>query len=264
MIELIVSFLILGVIAGFLAGLFGIGGGMIIVPTLVYLLPKIGVPDDLLMSIALGTSFSTIVLTTFSAAQRQHKLGNVEWSLLRYFAPALMVSVFISGLIVSDFPKSVLTKLFAILVLYNSIKMFLALKPKQQAPKPLTTQSTIIAGSIIGVISSFAGIAGGAFIVPFLNGRGIELKKAIGSSSFCGGLLGLAATISFVISGWNQPNLPEYSLGYVYLPALLGITITSVFTSKLGASAANILPVPILKRAFAVFLMFIAINMFLK
>ena len=118
MIELIVSFLILGVIAGFLAGLFGIGGGMIIVPTLVYLLPKIGVPDDLLMSIALGTSFSTIVLTTFSAAQRQHKLGNVEWSLLKYFAPALMVSVFISGLIVSDFPKSVLTKLFAILVLY--------------------------------------------------------------------------------------------------------------------------------------------------
>lgn len=86
MIELIVSFLILGVIAGFLAGLFGIGGGMIIVPTLVYLLPKIGVPDDLLMSIALGTSFSTIVLTTFSAAQRQHKLGNVEWSLLKYFA----------------------------------------------------------------------------------------------------------------------------------------------------------------------------------
>ncbi|KDD78778.1 sulfite exporter TauE/SafE family protein [Glaesserella parasuis] len=264
MVEMFVCCLILGSVAGFLAGLFGIGGGMIIVPTLVYLLPQIGVPDDLLMSIALGTSFSTIVLTTFSAAQRHHKLGNVQWSVVKFFVPALMVAVFISGLIVSDLPKSVMTKIFAVMILYLSLKMFLSLKPKQAEPKPLTTQSTLIAGGVIGVLSSFAGIAGGAFIVPFLNSRGIELKKAIGTSSFCGGLLGLAGAISFVISGWDNPNLPQYAVGYVYLPALLGITLTSIFTSKLGATAANKLPVPILKRAFAVFLMCVAVNMFLK
>lgn len=264
MLEIFVAFLLLGAVAGFLAGLFGIGGGMIIVPTLVYLLPKIGVADDLLMSIALGTSFSTIVITTFSAAQRHNKLGNVEWSVVRYFVPALMASVFVSGLIVSDLPKSVMTKIFAVMVLYLSLKMVLSLKPKAQADKPLTTQSTLIAGGIIGMLSSFAGIAGGAFIVPFLNGRGVELKRAIGTSSLCGSLLGLAGALSFMISGWNSEHLPPYSLGYIYLPALLGIVSTSVFTSKLGASAANRLPVPILKKAFAVMLMLIALNMFLK
>lgn len=259
-----VGFLILGAVAGFLAGLFGIGGGMIIVPALVWLLPKMGVPDNLLMSIALGTSFSTIVFTTFSAAQRHNKLGNVEWSVAKFFVPALMAAVFISGLIVSDFPKAILAKVFAVLVLYMAIKMFLSLKPKQVEPKPLTTQSMLVGGGIIGVLSSFAGIAGGAFIVPFLNSRGIELKRAIGTSSFCGCLLGAAATISFIISGWGKAELPDYSLGYVYLPALVAIAATSVFTSKIGATLANKLPVATLKKAFAVMLMLIALNMFLK
>lgn len=259
-----VGFLILGAVAGFLAGLFGIGGGMIIVPALVWLLPKMGVPDNLLMSIALGTSFSTIVFTTFSAAQRHNKLGNVEWSVAKFFVPALMAAVFISGLIVSDFPKAILAKVFAVLVLYMAIKMFLSLKPKQVEPKPLTTQSMLVGGAIIGVLSSFAGIAGGAFIVPFLNSRGIELKRAIGTSSFCGCLLGAAATISFIISGWGKAELPDYSLGYVYLPALVAIAATSVFTSKIGATLANKLPVATLKKAFAVMLMLIALNMFLK
>lgn len=264
MFEIFIGFLILGAVAGFLAGLFGIGGGMIIVPTLVYLLPKLGVPDHLLMSIALGTSFSTIVFTTFSAAQRHNKLGNVEWSVVRYFVPALMIAVFISGLVVSDLPKNVMMKIFAVMVLYMALKMLLSLKPKNTETKPLTTQSMLVAGGVIGALSSLAGIAGGAFIVPFLNGRGVELKKAIGTSSLCGCLLGFAATISFILSGFNTPDLPPYSVGYVYLPALFGIAITSIFTSKLGASAANVLPVPILKRAFAVMLICIALNMFLK
>lgn len=264
MVLIFLAFLVLGAVAGFLAGLFGIGGGMIIVPTLVWLLPKLGVADDLLMSIALGTSFSTIVFTTFSAAQRHNKHGNVEWSVAKVFVPALMVAVFISGLVVSDLPKAIMTKIFGVMVLYMSIKMFLALKPKQVETKPLTTQSMLVGGGIIGVLSSLAGIAGGAFIVPFLNARGIELKRAIGTSSFCGCLLGLAGTISFIISGWGNPNLPEYSVGYVYLPALLGIVVTSMFTSKIGASLANVLPVPILKKGFAVMLMLIALNMFFK
>lgn len=264
MLLIFLGCLILGAVAGFLAGLFGIGGGMIIVPTLVWLLPKMGVADELLMSIALGTSFSTIVFTTFSAAQRHNKLGNVEWSVAKFFVPALMVAVFVSGLIVSDLPKAIMTKIFAVMVLYMAIKMVLALKPKAVETKPITTQSMLIGGGIIGGLSSLAGIAGGAFIVPFLNSRGIELKRAIGTSSFCGCLLGLAGTISFIISGWGNPNLPEYSLGYVYLPALLGVVATSIFTSKMGATMANKLPVPTLKKGFAVMLMLIALNMFLK
>ncbi|QGM81629.1 sulfite exporter TauE/SafE family protein [Otariodibacter oris] len=259
------SCLALGALVGFLAGLFGIGGGLIIVPALVYLLPMANIPPEYLMSMALGTSFSTIVVTAFSAAQRHHKLGNVDWSVSKFFIPALMISVFVSGLVVTDLPKDLMSKIFAVIVIFLAGKMlFSSLKKNEKPVKVLTPQSTVIAGVLIGAISSMAGIAGGAFIVPYLNGRGLEMKRAIGTSSFCGALLGLAGTISFIFSGWGLPNLPEYALGYIYLPALVGITLTSFFTSKLGASAANVLPVPILKKAFAVLLVGIAINMFLK
>lgn len=258
----LLSCLLLGVFVGFLAGLFGIGGGLLIVPSLVFLLPMAGVQPEYLMSTALGTSFSTIIITAFSSAQRHHKLGNVDIQTSKYFIPALMVSVFLASLVVSHLDSRLMSKIFAVMVLYLAAKMLFSLK-KRPKNKPLTVKATLIGGSIIGTLSSMAGIAGGAFIVPFLNDRGIEMKRAIGTSSFCGVFLGLSGTISFIVSGWHIP-MPDYSLGYVYLPALLGITATSFFTSKIGANAANALPVPILKKAFAVLLVCIAINMFLK
>lgn len=263
-IEIFLSCLVLGAVVGFLAGLFGIGGGLMIVPALVYLFPLVNIPTEYLMSMALGTSFSTVVITAFSAAQRHHKNGNVDWQVSRYFIPALMISVFVVGLLVAKIPKESMAKIFAAIVLFLALKMLFSLKKSLPKYKPITPQSTVIAGVIIGAISSMAGIAGGAFIVPYLNARGIEMKRAIGTSSFCGALLGLAAALSFIVSGWNLPNLPEYSLGYIYLPALAGITLTSFFTSKLGANVANVLPVPVLKKAFALLLVGIAINMFLK
>lgn len=264
MMEIFLSCLALGAVVGFLAGLFGIGGGLIIVPALTYLLPMANIPNEYLMSMALGTSFSTIVVTAFSAAHRHHKLGNVDWNISKFFIPALMLSVFLAGLVIVNVPKENMSKIFAVIVLFLAFKMLFSLKKSTAEMKPITPQSTFIAGSLIGIISSMAGIAGGAFIVPYLNSRGIEMKRAIGTSSFCGALLGLSGSLSFMLSGWGLPNLPDYSLGYIYLPALFGITLTSFFTSKLGASAANVLPVPVLKKAFAVLLVCIAINMFLK
>lgn len=261
--TVLLSCLLLGAFVGFLAGLFGIGGGLIIVPSLVFLLPMAGIPSEYLMSTALGTSFATIIITAFSSAQRHHKLGNVDVQTSKSFIPALMVSVFLSGLIVSNLDAKLMSKIFAIMVLYLATRMLFSLK-KRPKNKPLTVKSTIIGGSIIGSLASMAGIAGGAFIVPFLNDRGVDMKRAIGTSSFCGAFLGLSGTISFIISGWGLDAMPNYSLGYIYLPALFGITATSFFTSKLGANAANALPVPILKKAFAVLLVCIAINMFLK
>ena len=247
--------LLAGCAAGFLAGLFGIGGGMVIVPMMVYLLPIVGVPDSLLMSTALGTSFATIVITAFSSAQRHHKLGNVVWSTLKYFAPALMISAFISGQYISKLPPEISGKLFACLVVYLAAKMILSIKPKNIDPnKKITPLSSIIGGSLIGMISSVAGIGGGGFIVPFLNSRGFEMKRAIG----------IAGMLSFMVSGWGTPGMPNYSIGFVYLPAVLGITITSFFTSKLGANMTNRLPVSTLKKGFAAFLIVVAINMLLK
>ncbi|OBX02528.1 sulfite exporter TauE/SafE family protein [Gallibacterium genomosp. 1] len=254
--------LVVGALVGFLAGLFGIGGGVIIVPVLVYLLPMAGIPDNLLMSSALGTSFATIVVTGFSSAQRHHKLGNIVWDAVKILAPVIMVTTFISGLFIGKLDKSITSKVFACLVVYLALKMVLSIKPKQ-AVKTLTKTASVIGGILIGMASSAAGIGGGGFIVPFLNSRGIDMKKAIGSSGFCGMLLGLSGMLSFIIGGWNA-DMPSYSLGYVYLPAVVGITVTSFFTSKLGATTTTKLPIPILKRYFALMLIAIAIDMFIK
>ena len=265
MLSFILLCLLVGAVAGFFAGLFGIGGGLMIVPVLVYLLPMVGVPESLLMSTALGTSFATIVITGFSSAQRHHKLGNVVWSAVKILAPSIMVSVFICGFFIGKLDRDISSKLFACLVVYLAVKMVLSIKPKtNKTVKPLTTQSSIIGGILIGMASSAAGIGGGGFIVPFLNSRGIDMKKSIGSSAFCGALLGLSGMLSFMVSGWGNPSMPDYSLGYIYLPAVLGITATSFFTSKLGATATSKLPVPTLKKGFALLLVAIAVDMFMK
>lgn len=265
MLTFIAICLLVGCVVGFLAGLFGIGGGLIIVPVLVYLLPMVSVPEPLLMSTALGTSFATIVITGFSSAQRHHKLGNVVWNAVKILAPAIMASVFVSGLFIGKLDRDIAAKLFACLVVYLAIKMVVSVKPKSvPSNKKLTPISAVIGGILIGMASSAAGIGGGGFIVPFLNSRGIEMKKAIGSSAFCGMLLGLSGMLSFMVSGWGNAAMPDYSLGYIYLPAVFGITATSFFTSKLGATATNKLPVPTLKKGFALLLIVIAIDMFLK
>ena len=265
MLSFILLCLLVGVVAGFFAGLFGIGGGLLIVPVLVYLLPIVGVPESLLMSTALGTSFATIVITGFSSAQRHHKLGNVVWSAVKILAPSIMVSVFICGFFIGKLDHDISSKLFACLVVYLAVKMVLSIKPKtNKTVKPLTTQSSIIGGILIGMASSAAGIGGGGFIVPFLNSRGIDMKKAIGSSAFCGMLLGTSGMFSFMLSGLGNAAMPEYSLGYIYFPAVLCITATSFFTSKLGATATSKLPVPTLKKGFALLLITIAVDMFIR
>ena len=265
MLSFILLCLLVGAVAGFFAGLFGIGGGLMIVPVLVYLLPMVGVPEPLLMSTALGTSFATIVITGFSSAQRHHKLGNVVWSAVKVLAPSIMLSVFICGFFIGKLDRDISSKLFACLVVYLAVKMVLSIKPKtNKTVKPLTTQSSIIGGILIGMASSAAGIGGGGFIVPFLNSRGIDMKKAIGSSAFCGMLLGTSGMFSFMLSGWGNAAMPEYSFGYIYFPAVLCITATSFFTSKLGATATSKLPVPTLKKGFALLLITIAVDMFIR
>lgn len=262
---LFLAYLIIGAIAGFFAGLFGIGGGTIIVPILLILLPQAGVPDAQVMAMALGTSFSTIVFTSISSAWQHRKLGNVDFRVFRYLVPALMASVFVFGYLVSGLPKAKLMKMFAAMMLLLAIKMLIASKQKTApSAKPLTARVQIIAGVVIGALSSFAGIGGGAFIVPFLNSRGFAMKRAIGTSSACGVLLAIGATVSFMLSGSHVADMPAYSVGFVYLPAFIGIVCASVVTSRFGARAANRLPVSVLKKAFGAFLCFVAVGMFFK
>lgn len=259
------AYLLIGAVTGFFAGLFGIGGGTIIVPMLLILLPRAGVPDAQLMAMALGTSFSTIVFTSISSAWQHRKLGNVDFRVFRHLVPSLMASVFVCGYLVSGLPKAHLMKMFAAMMLLLAIKMLIASKQKPAPPaKPLTARVQIVAGIVIGALSSFAGIGGGAFIVPFLNSRGFAMKRAIGTSSACGVLLAIGATVSFMLSGSHVADMPAYSVGFVYLPAFIGIVCASVVTSRFGARAANRLPVSVLKKAFGSFLCCVAVMMFFK
>lgn len=261
---LFLAYLGIGIVAGFLAGLFGIGGGTVIVPMLLILLPMSGVLPEQVMVVALGTSFATIVFTSISSAWQHRKLGNVDFQVFRYLVPTLMLSVFVCGWLITFLHKAVLMKMFAAMMLFLAVKMMLSSHRAQTVVKPLTAKTQVVAGVIIGALSSFAGIGGGAFIVPFLNSRGFEMKRAIGTSSACGVLLALGATISFILSGHHASAMPPYSVGFIYLPAFSGIVCASIITSRLGAMCANKLPVAILKKTFASFLCLVAISMFLK
>ncbi len=258
-----ICFLILGAFSGFLAGLFGIGGGMVVVPALFYLLPWLGINSPLQMSIILGTSFATIAITTLASTEKHYKLGNIQWEAAKYLAPTLVLTGYIASDFITKLDKHLVVKIFAVLMVYLAVKMFRSIKKVVQ-DKKLTPISAIVGGIGIGLAASAAGIGGGGFTVPFLNSRGISIKKAIGTSAFCSMVLGLSSAISYMIHGWGLATLPPYSLGYVYVPAVVGITSASFFTAKLGARMVDKLPVPTLKKCFAGLLIVIAIDMLFR
>ncbi len=260
-IELVTSLLALGAIVGVLAGLLGVGGGLQVVPALVFLLPMTGIEPALAMHFALATSLATIIFTSGSSAINHIKLGNVDLFVVKWLIPGVVIGGFMGSSIAEWIPNPYLPKVFAVIVLLLALQMFFSvlIVAVRAMPNRLFTAAS---GIIIGSIASLAGIGGGALTVPFLNRYGIEMKKAIGTSALCGCIIALSGMLGFMWHGTHVNNLPPYSIGYVYLPALLCISATSIFTTKYGARLANSLPTPILKRIFAVFLMFVSIMMF--
>lgn len=261
-VELIGLLIMLGAIVGVLAGLLGIGGGLLIVPALLFLLPKAGIATDIAMQIALATSLSTIIVTSGSSALNHLKLGNVDMFVIKWLMPGVVVGGFLGSFIADVIPAQYLPKVFGVIVLVLAIQMLLSIRKTSQKSMP-SSPITMLCGGGIGVVSSLAGIGGGSLSVPFLNHHGIEMRKAVGSSSVCGSVIALSGMIGFIWHGSSVSHLPEYSVGYVYLPALFAISCASIFTTKIGARLATQLPTPILKKIFAVFLVFIASTMLL-
>ncbi|WP_394248995.1 sulfite exporter TauE/SafE family protein [Vibrio profundi] len=260
--ELISLLFMLGAVVGVLAGLLGIGGGLLIVPALLFLLPKAGISADIAMQMALATSLSTIIVTSGSSALNHLKLGNVDLFVVKWLMPGVVIGGFLGTFIADAIPAQYLPKVFGCIVLMLSIQMLVSIKRVSQKPMP-SSAVTMLCGSGIGVISSLAGIGGGSLSVPFLNHHGLEMRKAVGSSSVCGSVIAVSGMIGFIWHGSTVGHLPEYSIGYVYLPALLAISCASVLTTKVGARMATQLPTSILKKIFAVFLVFIAGTMLL-
>ncbi len=254
----------LGVATGFLAGLLGIGGGMIMVPFLTAYLSHRGVAPDLSVKMAIATSMATIVFTSVSSVRAQHKRGAVRWDLVRRLAPGIVIGALIASLGVFAVLKGAsLGLLFACFVTFSATQMFLDRKPSPTRQVP-GTLGCLSAGGTIGFLSGLVGAGGGFVSVPFMVWCNVAVHSAVGTSAALGFPIALTNALGYAIAGQGLPNLPEGSLGYIYLPALLVIAIASVLTAPYGVKAAHALPVAKLKRVFAIVLYLLAAYMFYK
>lgn len=249
-----------GAFAGLIAGLFGVGGGLVIVPVLVLLFEAQGVGGEFLMRIALGTSLATIVITGASSAWSHHRKGAVDWQLFRRIAPAIVIGTLGGAALADWLSGAVLGVIFAVFLFLVSIRF--ATGANADAHKPLPGSVGLNAGGgMIGLVSALVGIGGGSLSVPYFTWFSVPIKRAVATSSALGVPIAVAGTIGYIIGGLNETGLPEATLGYIHLPAFGAIVLTSSFMAPLGAKLAHALPDKMLRYAFAIFLFTMACRM---
>ena len=261
-LSTLLFYLTLGLFAGVMAGLLGVGGGLIIVPTLAWIFHHQQVDDAIVMHLAIGTSLATIVVTSISSVRAHHRRGAVLWPIFWRLTPGIVVGAWLGAAIADALPSAVLSKVFAVFVLTVAAQMGFGAKPAPHRELPGTT-GMLTAGGVIGAVSAIVGIGGGSLTVPFLTWCNIAIRQAVATSSACGLPIALAGALGFVVTGLNATGRPDWSLGYVYGPALVGITLTSMLSAPLGAKLAHTLPTEMLKKVFAAFLTLVGVKMLL-
>jgi uncharacterized membrane protein YfcA len=258
------ALLTLGLVTGFLAGLLGIGGGMVMVPFLTYLISQQGVGSALAVKMAIATSMATIVFTSLSSVRAHHKKGAVRWDIVRGLTPGIVVGALIASLGVFSVMKgTTLAFVFAGFVGFSSLQMF---RNKQPQPSRMLPSPPGLAGAggVIGFASGLVGAGGGFISVPFMAWCNVAIHQAVATSAALGFPIALANAVGYVWSGQQVNNLPAGAIGYIYMPALAIIAIASMCTAPLGAQAAHALPVAKLKRVFATLLLGLAVYMAYK
>lgn len=243
-------YLLLGAIVGFFAGLLGIGGGLIMVPVLTFIFGTQHFPPDRILHIALGTTMAAIIFTSVSSLRIHHAHGAVNWQIVKYITPGIIIGTLGGATLVSALPSRVLSIIFVVFIYYAATQMLLKTIPKPSRTLP-GRLGMFGAGSVIGAISSFVAIGGGLLTVPFLSICNVRLQHAIGTAAAVGFPIAVAGAIGYIANGIAQPQpLPEYSLGYVYLPALGWIVLASTLTAPLGAKTTHIVQTATLKKIF--------------
>ena len=229
MLISLVVYCLLGAIAGVLAGLLGVGGGIVIVPMLVFAFGWQNFPPDVLMLMALGTSMGSIMFTSISSSLAHSRNKGVQWDAVRNITPGILIGTFCGSFLASHVPARFLQLFFVAFLFFVITQMLSGKKPKPSRHLP-GLGGMSVAGGIIGVVSSLVGIGGGTLSVPFLLWNNLDMRKAIGTSAAIGFPIALAGCFGYIVNGWNAANLPPYSFGYIYLPGLFGIVIVSMFT----------------------------------
>ena len=258
--DALIIYLLLGVCAGILAGLLGVGGGLIIVPVLAWVFTLQGFPAESLMHLAIGTSLSTIVFTSISSVHAHHRHAAVNWSLFRMLTPGLLLGSLLGSFAADLIPTALLRQIFGVFELVVAAQMGLSLLPASR--KGLSGWlGNGIAGGGIGFISAIVGVGGGSMTVPWLVWSSVAMRKAIATSAACGLPIAVAGSAGFMLAGWQQDSGLEWTLGYIYLPAMIAVSIASVALAPVGAMLAHRLPAAQLKRIFALLLLMLGIKM---
>lgn len=260
---LAIGLLATGAVAGVLAGLLGVGGGIVIVPVLFYLFEFLEIPKSISMHLAVATSLATIIPTSISSARSHHKKGALDIALLKFWAPFIFIGAGLGGFLSRYINSNELTLLFGIIALIVSINMALPKKITLTSGLPKSKILNASIGAIIGFLSSLMGIGGGTLSVPTLTLFSYPVHKAVGTASAFGIVIAVPAVIGFIGAGLGIENRPPFSLGYVNLVAMALIFSMTIFTAPIGAKIAHKINAKSLKLAFAIFLFITAIRMLL-
>lgn len=252
--------LALGAVAGTLAGLLGIGGGLVIVPGLALLLGDGTVPPERLMQFAVGTSLATIVATALSSIRAHHRRGAVRWPIVGLLAPGVVIGALAGAVIADRLDTRTLAIVFGVFLLIIAVRLYLPGQPgpHRQLPGRLGTTAY---GAGIGSLSSLLGIGGGTLTVPLLTWHNIDVRAAVGTAAACGLPIAVAGTAGFIASGLGTDGLPPGATGYVYWPAFAAVVPASMLFAPLGAHLAHTLPRTALRRGFAVFVAIVGVRM---
>jgi uncharacterized membrane protein YfcA len=262
-ISLILAFLGLGAVVGFAAGLLGIGGGLLLVPCFTFLFTSVGVPGERVVHMAIATSLATILFTSVSSVLAHHQRDAVSWHIVKVLAPGILIGSWIGPGIGKQLNSAALAMFFAVFVAVSASQMLLDRRPAAARELP-GALGMFAAGGVIGILAGLLGV-GGAFVsVPFMTWCNVKIHNAVATSAALGFPIALAGTSANIYYGMNTPGLPPGSLGFVYLPALLVVSLTSVLTAPLGAKTAHRLPVKTLKGVFALTMFVLAGYMLYK
>jgi uncharacterized membrane protein YfcA len=268
-VEILIAYALLGAFAGTLAGMLGVGGGLVIVPVLIFLWQPEGLGGSQAVQLAIGTSLAVIVFTSLSSVRAHHRRGSVLWPVFWRLTPGILLGTWLGASLASLMPQASLKTVFGLFELLVAAQMSFALSAatRSVAPSPVSSSAKPpgqgdlpsalgvgLAGGLIGAVSALVGIGGGTMTVPFLNACKLRMQQAVGTSSACGLPIAVGGTLSYITLGWGNAQLPAGSVGFVFGPALLGIAITSMLFAPLGAALAHRLSTRMLKRVFAGFL----------
>ena len=260
MIEALILFATLGIFAGLIAGMFGVGGGIITVPVLVGCFIQYGFDDAIMIHMAVGTSLGCIVFTGISSAYAHRQKNAISYKFFKPIALGIVIGAFFGALFAVQLNGNILKIIIGIFALFVAIQMGInrEIKFKERAKQ---NKEPYFVGTGIGFTSSILGIGGGIFSVPYLKASGLTMTSSIGTSAACGIPIAVFGALGYIISGINNALLPPLTLGYIYLPALLGISLTSVIAAKYGAHIAHHVSEKILKRMMASMMLLISFYM---